>query len=59
MRKLSVFTDRLPAIAGLASRLHAEELGVYHAGMWESSLPVSMLWTEHLHEEEEGEELAA
>jgi hypothetical protein len=43
-RKLTNPTDRLPAIAGLASRLQSSTLGGYHAGLWEHSLPTSLLW---------------
>jgi hypothetical protein len=44
-RKLTIPTDRLPAIAGLASRIQSYELGDYHAGMWTAQLPVSLLWS--------------
>jgi hypothetical protein len=43
-RKLTKPTDRLPAIAGFASKLHCDGLGDYHAGMWKDHLPVSLLW---------------
>jgi hypothetical protein len=43
-RRLTNPTDRLPALAGLASRLHCNELGDYHVGMWRNYLPLSLLW---------------
>ncbi|KAH4413401.1 hypothetical protein HBH92_092350 [Parastagonospora nodorum] len=43
-RKLTNPTDRLPAIAGFASRLQSSTLGEYHAGLWEHSLPSALLW---------------
>jgi hypothetical protein len=44
-RKLTTPTDRLPAIAGLASRIQSDELGDYHAGMWTAQLPAALLWS--------------
>jgi len=43
-RKLTNPTDRLPAIAGFASRLQSPTLGEYHAGLWKNSLPSALLW---------------
>jgi hypothetical protein len=45
IRKLTTPTDRLPAIAGLASRIQSDKLGDYHAGMWTAQLPASLLWS--------------
>jgi hypothetical protein len=41
---LTVISDRLPAISGLA-RLFPQ-LGEYWAGMWSKELPLSLLWRE-------------
>jgi Heterokaryon incompatibility protein (HET) len=46
MRKLSVPTDRLPAISGLARRLDdsGSQLGDYVAGLWGYELLEQLLW---------------
>lgn len=44
-RKLTIPTDRLPAIAGLASRIACDEMGEYYAGLWGKDLPRSLLWS--------------
>jgi hypothetical protein len=43
--KLTRPTDRLPAISGLAQKMHCEELGAYCAGLWRNNLPASLLWS--------------
>jgi hypothetical protein len=42
-RKLSVPSDRLAAISGIASRF-AGVLGDYHAGLWGSARNEELLW---------------
>ncbi|KAL8759951.1 MAG: hypothetical protein Q9199_000419 [Rusavskia elegans] len=46
-RDLSVFSDRLHAVSGLAARLRkiGAFTGRYVAGLWESRLDVLLLWT--------------
>ncbi|KAI4286161.1 MAG: hypothetical protein L6R38_000143 [Xanthoria sp. 2 TBL-2021] len=48
-RDLSVFSDRLHAISGLAARLRkmGAITGRYVAGLWESELDVLLLWEKH------------
>ncbi|KAL8840870.1 MAG: hypothetical protein Q9170_001134 [Blastenia crenularia] len=41
---MTVKSDRLPAIAGLAERLEAHTGDVYFAGHWRSTLLASLLW---------------
>ena len=43
-RDLTYETDRLPAIASVASRLHAVLQSNYLAGLWEVELPFSLGW---------------
>ncbi|KAK4441897.1 heterokaryon incompatibility protein-domain-containing protein [Podospora aff. communis PSN243] len=44
-RNLTVPSDKLPALAGMAQRFGDEGgYGRYVAGLWESHLPVSLLW---------------
>jgi hypothetical protein len=45
-RNLTVPSDKLPALAGMAQQLGRREggYGRYVAGLWESHLPVSLLW---------------
>ena len=42
--ELSVETDRLPAISGLAKFVGTPYLGRYLAGLWEAHLPSELLW---------------
>jgi hypothetical protein len=44
VRHLSVETDRLPAISGIAESLSECGLGSYCAGIWEADLPSGLLW---------------
>ncbi|KAH7067258.1 heterokaryon incompatibility protein-domain-containing protein [Paraphoma chrysanthemicola] len=44
MRNLTYMTDRLPAIAGVASRFHSLTKSNYIAGLWEDELPLSLGW---------------
>ncbi|CAJ2503527.1 Uu.00g109210.m01.CDS01 [Anthostomella pinea] len=44
VRQLTVATDLLPALSGLARRLASPELGTYLAGVWSSQLPDALLW---------------
>ncbi|KAI8624349.1 heterokaryon incompatibility protein-domain-containing protein [Xylariaceae sp. FL1651] len=44
VRQLTVATDLLPALSGLARRLSSPELGTYLAGLWSSQLPDALLW---------------
>lgn len=44
VRHLSVETDRLPAISGIAESLSECGLGSYCAGIWETDLPSGLLW---------------
>jgi hypothetical protein len=43
-RNLTYDTDRLPAIASVASRLHAALQSDYLAGLWEVELPFNLGW---------------
>ena len=43
-RDLTVPTDRLPAVSGLASALHEGDRGCYLAGLWESEISNQLLW---------------
>ncbi|RYN88928.1 hypothetical protein AA0120_g7212 [Alternaria tenuissima] len=43
-RDLTYETDRLPAIASVASRLHAVLQSNYLAGLWEEELPFNLGW---------------
>lgn len=51
-RQLTYATDRLPALASIAKRMHIQELhGNYLAGIWECTLPKGLFWwsdTSHL-----------
>ena len=49
-RDLTIFSDRLHAISGLAARLRKNGAftGRYVAGLWESRLDVLLLWTKSL-----------
>lgn len=51
-RQLTYPTDRLPALASIAKRMHKQELlGDYLAGIWEYTLPKGLFWwsdTTHL-----------
>lgn len=54
-RSLSYGTDRLPALAGIASRFHARLGSKYIAGLWQDELPFNLKWyredlTDHLDE---------
>jgi hypothetical protein len=46
---LTIESDKLEALSGLASSISASELGApgngYFAGLWQSSLPAYLLWT--------------
>jgi hypothetical protein len=44
VRHLSVETDRLPAISGIAESLSECGLGSYCAGIWAADLPSGLLW---------------
>ncbi|PVH93011.1 hypothetical protein DM02DRAFT_542377, partial [Periconia macrospinosa] len=44
-RDLTVLTDRLPAIAGLASAMQHQLNSDYLAGLWECDLARQLLWT--------------
>jgi hypothetical protein len=44
-RKLSFVKDKLPAIAGIASRLHFRSGFQYRAGMWEEIIGLDLTWT--------------
>ncbi|XPS74640.1 hypothetical protein M3J09_006751 [Ascochyta lentis] len=44
IRDLTVSTDRLPAISGLASALHPHIQSEYLAGLWKSALDTQLLW---------------
>ncbi|KAL4725822.1 hypothetical protein ACLX1H_006496 [Fusarium chlamydosporum] len=43
-RELTFFLDKLPALSGVASRVHGVTKSQYLAGMWRDSLPVSLCW---------------
>lgn len=51
-RQLTYASDRLPALASIAKRMHKQELhGDYLAGIWECTLPKGLFWwsdTTHL-----------
>ena len=42
---LTKSSDRLPAISGIASRLHDPSLGNYLGGLWEQNLETHLLWS--------------
>lgn len=44
-RSLTVGTDRLPGISGIAKAIALPEMGRYLAGLWESQLPQALLWS--------------
>ncbi|KAH8660529.1 heterokaryon incompatibility protein-domain-containing protein [Xylariales sp. PMI_506] len=44
VRQLTVDTDRLPAMSGIAQSLSACDLGDYCAGLWQEDLPSGLLW---------------
>ncbi|KAK7756356.1 hypothetical protein SLS62_001582 [Diatrype stigma] len=44
VKKLTVGTDKLPALAGLAKRFASPEMGKYLAGIWHSQLPDALTW---------------
>lgn len=46
-RDLSVRTDKLLAISALAAEKKSPGNGTYAAGLWEASLPRSLLWRRH------------
>ncbi|RYP63335.1 hypothetical protein DL771_009320 [Monosporascus sp. 5C6A] len=43
-RALGVPSDRLKAIAGIAKKMHRQELGRYLAGLYSTNLHVQLLW---------------
>lgn len=43
-RNLSNINDRLPAMAGLASRLQAASSATYAAGLWKEDIHVGLIW---------------
>jgi hypothetical protein len=43
-RNLTYETDRLPAIAGVASRIHTRLSSNYIAGLWEVEMPLDLSW---------------
>lgn len=43
-RSLTYNTDRLPALAGIASRFHARLGSTYIAGLWQAELPFNLKW---------------
>jgi hypothetical protein len=45
IRDLTVSTDRLPAMSGLASALQTHIQSEYLAGLWKSALSTQLLWT--------------
>ncbi|KAK0649108.1 heterokaryon incompatibility protein-domain-containing protein [Cercophora newfieldiana] len=45
-RQLTIKADRLPALSGLASRVHRVTGDRYLAGVWMSHLPEALIWTE-------------
>lgn len=45
-RNLTFYTDRLAAMAGVASVAHSTKPNIeYHAGLWSDDLPATLLWT--------------
>ncbi|GAP83086.2 putative flavin-containing monooxygenase [Rosellinia necatrix] len=45
-RQLTFHSDRLAALAGIASRAHSTSPDVrYYAGLWSDTLPSTLLWT--------------
>ncbi|KAI0132659.1 heterokaryon incompatibility protein-domain-containing protein [Xylariales sp. AK1849] len=44
-RQLSFATDKLPALSGVASRVHAQTSCRYVAGLWEENLEANLCWT--------------
>ncbi|KAL2060080.1 hypothetical protein VTL71DRAFT_9902 [Oculimacula yallundae] len=43
-RQLTVATDKLPALSGIATIFHHLSKDTYLAGLWESELPCGLLW---------------
>lgn len=43
-RQLTYGTDRLPALAGVASQFHTSLQSTYRAGLWEPDLPRNLAW---------------
>ncbi|ETN42208.1 uncharacterized protein HMPREF1541_04149 [Cyphellophora europaea CBS 101466] len=43
-RSLAFDSDRLPALSGVARRMHMSAMGRYHAGIYENTLPGALLW---------------
>lgn len=44
-RDLTVATDKLPAISGIASKIHQATHSDYMAGVWRGNLALDMLWS--------------
>ncbi|KAH7137512.1 heterokaryon incompatibility protein-domain-containing protein [Dactylonectria estremocensis] len=44
-RQLTFATDKLPALSGVASRVHKVTQSRYLAGMWEENLALNLCWT--------------
>jgi hypothetical protein len=48
-RALTISTDKLPAISGLAAVFSDGILGGYHAGIWPRNLPLELAWSRVVH----------
>lgn len=44
LRSLTYIKDQLPAIAGIASRLHSRTGNQYRAGLWEAYIGLNLTW---------------
>ncbi|KAF2188524.1 HET-domain-containing protein [Zopfia rhizophila CBS 207.26] len=47
LRELSFISDRLPAFAGIAARVHSSTTGRYLAGIWSNYLLHGLAWLAH------------
>ncbi|KAF5374186.1 hypothetical protein D9758_004599 [Tetrapyrgos nigripes] len=50
-RSLTFQTDILPAMSGIAHRIHEVTGDTYYAGLWQSFMPYGLLWTSKWDEE--------
>ncbi|KAG4438421.1 hypothetical protein IFR05_006074 [Cadophora sp. M221] len=51
-RDLSFLSDKLPAVAGLASVMQANYQGTYGAGLWKEDLQIGLVWYIECHEQD-------
>jgi hypothetical protein len=52
LRQLTQASDKLPALSGLASKIHDPTMGEYLAGIWSKDLGTGLFWARHTTREE-------